>query len=68
MWSQDLEGGRKQFTAICKEMKLAGRFMLMRDPSAGSNPDLEERIVEEGAFLSDVRPDDISCHTRESIA
>lgn len=45
---KDLEGGREQFAAICKELKLAGRFMLMRDPGAGNNPDLEERIVEEG--------------------
>lgn len=46
---QDLEGGRQQFNAICKELKLAGRFLLMRDPGAGNNPELEERIVEEGA-------------------
>lgn len=53
---QDLEGGREQFAAICKELKLAGRFMLMRDPGAGNNPDLEERVVEEGACRDQTSP------------
>lgn len=32
-------------------MKLAGRFMLMRDPTAGTSPAQEERIAEDGAHI-----------------
>jgi hypothetical protein len=45
---QDLKGGKDQFSEISRELKLAGRFLLVRDPGAGNNVALDERIVEEG--------------------
>ena len=46
---QDLKGAEHQFSEISKELKLAGRFLLVRDPGTGKNPTLDERTVEEGA-------------------
>jgi hypothetical protein len=46
---QDLKGGELQFSEISRELKLAGRFLLVRDPGTGKNPALDERMVEEGA-------------------